>query len=141
VWLLKHFLYKPILNAIDAREKRIAAELADADAKKAEAEKERDDFEAKNKAFDDQRSRSARKAEGDAKARTSAFSAKRARTRTDCARSKPRVAKRQKRGWAERSLAWPLGKSLDIARKTLVDLATVSLEERMARCSRAGCAK
>ena len=24
VWLLKHFLYKPILNAIDAREKRIA---------------------------------------------------------------------------------------------------------------------
>ena len=34
VWLLKHFLYKPILNAIDAREKRIAAELADADAKK-----------------------------------------------------------------------------------------------------------
>ena len=29
------------LNAVDAREKRIAAELADADAKKAEAQKER----------------------------------------------------------------------------------------------------
>ena len=42
VWLLKRFLYKPILNAVDAREKRIAAELADADAKKAEAQKERD---------------------------------------------------------------------------------------------------
>ena len=39
VWLLKRFLYKPILNAVDAREKRIAAELADADAKKAEAQK------------------------------------------------------------------------------------------------------
>ena len=25
VWLLKHFLYKPILGAIDAREKHIAA--------------------------------------------------------------------------------------------------------------------
>ena len=37
VWLLKRFLYKPILNAVDAREKRIAAELADADAKKAAA--------------------------------------------------------------------------------------------------------
>jgi len=49
VWLLKHFLYKPILDAIDAREKRIAAELADADAKKAEAEKERTDFEDKTK--------------------------------------------------------------------------------------------
>jgi F-type H+-transporting ATPase subunit b len=55
VWLLKHFLYKPILDAIDAREKRIAAELADADAKKAEAEKERTDFEDKNRAFDQQR--------------------------------------------------------------------------------------
>jgi F-type H+-transporting ATPase subunit b len=34
VWLMKRFLYKPILHAIDAREKRIAAELADADAKR-----------------------------------------------------------------------------------------------------------
>ena len=32
VWLMKRFLYKPILNAIDAREKLIAKELADADA-------------------------------------------------------------------------------------------------------------
>jgi hypothetical protein len=39
VWLMKRFLYKPILHAIDAREKRIAAELADADAKKAEAKR------------------------------------------------------------------------------------------------------
>ena len=29
VWLLKRFLYQPILDAIDAREKRIAKELAD----------------------------------------------------------------------------------------------------------------
>ena len=28
VWLMKRFLYKPILTAIDTREKRIAAELA-----------------------------------------------------------------------------------------------------------------
>ena len=44
VWLLKRFLYKPILNAVDAREQRIAAELADADAKRAEAKKERDEL-------------------------------------------------------------------------------------------------
>ena len=52
VWLLKRFLYHPILDAIDAREQRIARELADADAKKAEATKERADFEQKNAAFD-----------------------------------------------------------------------------------------
>ena len=34
VWLLKRFLFKPITSAIDAREKRIATELAAADAKK-----------------------------------------------------------------------------------------------------------
>jgi F-type H+-transporting ATPase subunit c len=47
VWLLKRFLYKPILHAIDARERRIAKELADADTKKTEAEKERDEFQHK----------------------------------------------------------------------------------------------
>ena len=39
VWLLKRFLYKPILHAIDAREKRIAKELADADAKQSRSRK------------------------------------------------------------------------------------------------------
>ena len=68
VWLLKRFLYKPILNAVDAREKRIAAELADADAKKAEAQKERDEFQHKNEEFDQQRAALLSKATDEAKA-------------------------------------------------------------------------
>ena len=56
IWLMKRYLYQPILHAIDAREARIAAELSDADAKKAEAKKERDEFEQKNETFDKQRS-------------------------------------------------------------------------------------
>ena len=68
VWLLKRFLYKPILDAIDAREKRIAAELADADAKKAEAQKERDEFQHKNEEFDQQRAALLSKATDEAKA-------------------------------------------------------------------------
>src|SRR5476651_1021899 len=67
VWLLKRFLYKPILNAIDAREKRIAAELADADAKKAEAQKDRDEFQHKNEEFDKQRAALLSKATDEAK--------------------------------------------------------------------------
>ena len=54
VWLLRRFLYKPILNAVDAREKLIARELADAEGKKAEAQKERDAFEHKNEEFNRQ---------------------------------------------------------------------------------------
>ena len=55
VWLLKRFLYKPVLNAIDEREKRIAAQLQDAEKKKAEALKEQADFQHKNEDIDHQR--------------------------------------------------------------------------------------
>ena len=52
VWLLQRFLYKPVLNAIDEREKKIASQLEDAAVKKAEARKEKDRFIQKNEAFD-----------------------------------------------------------------------------------------
>jgi F-type H+-transporting ATPase subunit b len=68
VWLMKRFLYKPILDAIDAREKRIAAELANADAKKAEAQKEHDEFQRKNTEFDQQRAALLSKATDEAQA-------------------------------------------------------------------------
>src|ERR1700723_3816370 len=55
VWLLKRFLYKPILHAIDEREKGIAMQLAQAEIKKSEAQQERDDFQHKNEAFDQER--------------------------------------------------------------------------------------
>ncbi len=54
IWLLKRFLYHPILDAIDAREKRIASQLADAEDKRAQATQERTEFEEKNMAFDKQ---------------------------------------------------------------------------------------
>jgi F-type H+-transporting ATPase subunit b len=55
VWLLKRFLYKPILNAIDEREKKITGQLKDADDKKAAALKEQADFNKKNAEFDQQK--------------------------------------------------------------------------------------
>lgn len=55
VWLLKRFLYKPILDAIDGREKIISKKLSDADQKNSEALKEREEFQKKNSVFDQQR--------------------------------------------------------------------------------------
>ena len=55
VWLMKKYLYKPILQAVDEREKKIAAELADAKTKKTEAKKEQDEFLKKNDLFDSQK--------------------------------------------------------------------------------------
>jgi F-type H+-transporting ATPase subunit b len=52
VWLLRKFLYKPILDAIDEREKKIVSQIADAEAKKVEANKEQEEFKLKNETFD-----------------------------------------------------------------------------------------
>jgi F-type H+-transporting ATPase subunit b len=131
VWLLKHFLYKPILNAIDAREKRIAAELADADAKKTEAQKERDEFHNKNKVFDEQRIALLGKAADEAKLERERL-LEEAHKDADNLRAVQAAALRndQKRlGSAITNLAKQ--EVFGIARKTLADLATVSLEERM----------
>ncbi len=67
-WLLKKFLYKPVLLAIDEREKRITAQLNDAAAAKAAAQKERDDYRQKTEALDREREAQMGKAVADAEA-------------------------------------------------------------------------
>jgi F-type H+-transporting ATPase subunit b len=131
VWLLRRFLYKPILNAVDAREKLIAGELADAEGKKAEAQKERDAFEHRNEEFDRERAGLLSKATDEAKA-------ERQRLLDDARKAADIVsAKRQQ---ALRDDASSLNQALRlrteqevfaIARKALADLADASLEERM----------
>lgn len=55
VWLLKRYLYKPVLKAIDERESKIAAQLKEAEVKKAEAKEEQEDFRQKNDIFDEEK--------------------------------------------------------------------------------------
>ena len=131
VWLMRRFLYKPILRAIDAREKKIAAELADADAKKAEAKKERDEFQHKNEEFDQQRAALLSKATDEAKAERERLLDE-ARKAADVLSAKRREAL----GNEARSLNKAVSRRaqeevFSIARKALTDLATTSLEERM----------
>lgn len=55
VWLLKRFLYKPVLDAIDAREKSIAQTLQAAAATQLEATQAREKFVASSAELDQQR--------------------------------------------------------------------------------------
>jgi F-type H+-transporting ATPase subunit b len=131
VWLMKHFLYKPILHAIDEREKRIAAELANADRKKDEAQKESDEFKHKNEEFDQQRAGLLSKATDEVKAErqrlldearnaADALSAKRQETlRNDAHNLHQAISRRTEK------------EVFAIARKALKDLAATSLEERI----------
>jgi len=131
VWLLKHFLYQPILDAIDAREKRIAAELADADAKKAEAKKERDAFQHKNDEFDQQRAALLSQATVEAKDERQRL-LNEARSEADALSTKRQDAlKREQQGLNDEITRRTREEVFAIARKTLSDLAGTSLEERM----------
>jgi F-type H+-transporting ATPase subunit b len=131
VWLLKHFLYKPILDAIDAREKRIAAELADADTKKAEAEKERTDFEDKNKVFVEQRSALLGKAADEAKAERERLIDQAKKDAEGLRATQADALRADQIRMASEITLLAENEVFAIARKALTDLATVSLEERV----------
>jgi F-type H+-transporting ATPase subunit b len=131
VWLLKHFLYKPILNAIDAREKGIAAQLADATQKKAEAQKEHEEFQSKNKAWDEQRSALLSKATDEAKVEKDHLLDE-ARKQADSLRAAQAVTlQNDQKRLSTQIINLTKDEVFGISRKALADLATVSLEERM----------
>jgi len=130
-WLLQRFLYRPILDALDAREERIAAELADADAKRAEADRERDEFRSKNDAFDQQRAALLSQAADEAKAERQRLQEE-ARQAVDTLRAK----RLQVLAKDTHNLNLAISRRTQqevfaIARQALADLATTSLEERM----------
>ncbi len=131
VWLMKRFLYQPILDAIDAREERIAKALASADAQQAAAGKERDEYRSKNEEFAGKRDAlmSQVKAEAQSEhqrlldvARQDAanFLKKRQETQRSDARNLNQVLR-------ERTQQ----EVFAIARKTLSDLAGRTLEEEL----------
>jgi F-type H+-transporting ATPase subunit b len=131
VWLLKRLLYRPILDAIDAREKRIAAELADADAKKSEARKERDEFQQKNAEFDKQRNAYLNQAIDEANAERQRL-LETARQESDDLRAKRQQALlNEQRSLHEALTHQAKDEVFAIARKALTDLAGTSLEQRM----------
>ena len=132
VWLMKRFLYQPILKALDAREKRIAAELADADAKEAEAKAEREEFKRKNDEFDQQRAAMLNKATNEAAAeRRRLFD--QALKDADSLRAKQQESMRSEYQQLNEEFARRAQSEVfAIARKTLSDLAGAGLEERMA---------
>jgi len=131
VWLLKRFLYQPILKALDAREHRIAAELADADTKKAEALTERETFKRKNEEFDGQRAALLSKATDDANTERQRLQDA-ARKDTDTLRARQQESLHSEYQQLNEEIAHRTrAEVFSIARKALADLAGESLEERM----------
>jgi F-type H+-transporting ATPase subunit b len=131
VWLMKRFLYKPILNAIDEREKRIAAELANADAKKAEAQKEHAEFQRKNTEFDQQRAELSSKAIAEAEAERQRLLDEARKTAEELSKKRQETLRNEEKSLHHAVLRRTQEEVFAIARKALTDLATTGLEERL----------
>lgn len=130
VWLMKRFLYQPVLNAIAAREQKIAAALADAANTKAEAHKQQSEFEQKNLAFEQQRTNLLQQAMDSATAE-----GERLRTEAALAADKASAARAKALSTDTQHLHAEIVRQtqqqvFDIARRVLSDLANTSLEQR-----------
>ena len=132
VWLMKRFLYKPILDAIDAREKRIALALLDAVLKQTAAQKERDEFHSKNAEFDQQRNELLSQVKDEIKAERQHLLDE-ARQVADALRVKRQDALTSELQSLERDIVRRSREEVfAIANKVLTDLAGTPLEQRMA---------
>jgi len=131
VWLLKRFLYKPVLNAIGAREKRIAAQLNDAAEKEANALSEKNLFQQKNAEFEQQRAAALTQVEEEAKAeRQKQF----AQVRNDSAALQQKL--QQAIAEQQQNISAGIKNKIQqevfaIAARTLNDLGSASLEEQI----------
>ena len=131
VWLLKRFLYKPILHAIDEREKRIANELADADAAKAEAMAERDAFQQKNETFEGQRAALLSKAIDEAQTQRQQLLEKARQAAEELSVKRQETMENEARELNQALSHRAQAEVFAITRKTLADLASTSLEEQL----------
>ncbi|MDQ7781124.1 MAG: F0F1 ATP synthase subunit B [Planctomycetota bacterium] len=132
VWLMKRFLYKPILHAIDEREKRVAAELADADAKKAEAQKERNEFKHKNEELEQQRAALLSKATDEAQVERQRLLEEARKAAAALSSKRQETLRNEEHNLLQAISRRTQQEVFAIARKALTDLATTSLEERLA---------
>jgi F-type H+-transporting ATPase subunit b len=132
VWLMKRYLYQPVLKAIDAREKRIAAQIADAAAREAAATQVKEEFQRKNTDFDKQRADMLGKAADEVKAERQRLIEEARKAADTLSAKRDELLRSDARNLHESIIRRTQEEVFAIARKSLTDLAGVSLEERMA---------
>jgi F-type H+-transporting ATPase subunit b len=131
-WLLKRFLFKPIMNAVDEREKRIALQIQDAETLKKAATEELDNFQLKNKEFDQQRQDLLNNAVSEVDSERQRLLEQ---TRNDIEELRLQLQetiKKEQQKLGSEIINRTRTEVFSIARKTLADLASVDLEDQMA---------
>ncbi len=131
MWLLKRYLYKPILKAIDDRENKIIAQLNDADAKKTEAKKERDEFTEKNESFNRQKDALMQKVIEESNTEAEKLK-EQARTEANALKAKLEKSLQEEQESNHLDITKKIQQEvMRIAKKTLTDLSSVRLEDQI----------
>lgn len=132
VWLLKRFLYKPILRAIDEREKHIANQIKDAEKSKAEANSLMEEYRQKNADMDQQRQTMLNNIHTEIESERRKL---REQTHTEIENLRTRLHEtlREEQDNIGNEIKHRTQKGIfEVARKALKDLAAANLEEQMA---------
>jgi len=131
VWLLKRLLYRPVLAAIEAREKKIATQLQGAAQSEAQARAERDDFQRRSEALERERAAILHSANTEAAAQRQVL-LEAARRDSQALRARLlEVVGKEREELGRQLVTRTQVEVLALTRKALMDLADVSLEERM----------
>lgn len=131
LFLLRRFLYKPILETMDQREQMIAAKLQDAEQKRAEAEQEAEQYRQQQQELDEKREEKLTEIHKEADAR-----------RKELLDKAQQEVEKKKQGWLEavrreqdsflQELRLRVGhEAAEVARRALQDLAGVQVERRI----------
>lgn len=133
VYLLKRFLYGPIIRAMDERERKIASRLEEAEKKKEEAEEEAEAYRQKNQAFDANRQEMLSRAKEEAEAARKEL-IKVARDQVETVRANWYEAIQREKEAFLQDLRQRAGKHIyAIARRVLEELANADLEAHIIR--------
>ena len=131
VFLLKRFLYGPIIDAMDAREARIAKELEDAEKARKEADEREESYRKKERELEETQDALIAKAEEEAKEKKKEL-LREARSEVEDRQARWREALRQEQESFLKELRERSGEEIwKLSRRVLQDLATADLEEHV----------
>ena len=133
VWLLKRFLYQPILNAIDAREKHITQVLADAAHTQQQADAANKEWQEKNNALGTEREALLAKARTDALQEQQHLMVQALQAADDLSKKRQAALMQEQQHLQIHLNQYARNEVFAIARKTLNDLADASLEQAMVK--------
>ena len=134
VWLLKRYLYGPILKAIDARESQVAKILSDANTIKSDAEIQRKLFDQKNVEIDAKRDELLKKSKMIAIEQSEQIIIKAHKKADEISKNRLLVLEQELRCYQDDIVFKSLQEIYEITRKVLTDLADVKLEQQMFEC-------